>query len=119
MRRRRDVTNNVHPTQNGASVLKIACEGKEKFVMVDMPDTKTTKRPLVWTHDDDPEALAESIVDTIQHAQQVLILVEDGSLITGNVIDGFDSLEGDEIPEQVLIGIGSSMRADSHRRDVD
>jgi hypothetical protein len=119
MRRRCDVTNNVHPTQDGASVLKTACEGKEKFVMVDMPDTKTTKRPLVWTHDDDPEALAEDIVDTLQTAQHVLILVEDGSLITGNARDGFATLEGDEIPEQALLGLGVTMRVNSHRRIVD
>jgi hypothetical protein len=57
----------------------------------------------------------ELIIDLLQHAQQVLILVEDGSLITGNNFVGFDWLVGDEIPEQAMLGLASTML----RRDVD
>jgi hypothetical protein len=78
----------------------------ERLAMTDTLDMKTTKSPLVWTHDDDDlEALAEDIVSTIQRAQRVIILVEDGSLIIGNAIDGFDHLENHQIPEHMLTGI--------------
>jgi hypothetical protein len=92
--------------------------------MTDTLNTKTAKaKPIVWTHDDDPKALAESIVNTIQHAQQVLILVEDGSVIFGNAIDGFDWRLGDKMPEQAMIGLGSTMRSTcerpASRADVD
>jgi uncharacterized protein with ACT and thioredoxin-like domain len=81
--------------------------------MTDTLDTKTT--PLVWTHDDDPEALAEDIVDTIQNAQQVAILVEDGSVIVGNVTDGFDYLERGAARDVISL-LASTTRADSHLR---
>jgi hypothetical protein len=71
---------------------------KENVVMADIIDMKIskTKRPLVWIYDDQPEDVIKDIVETVQNAQQVVILRKNGSLVAGNTTDGFDTLVGDE-----------------------
>jgi hypothetical protein len=63
------------------------------------------------------------MVSTIRYAQQVLILTEDGSVISGNALDGFDWRMADQMPEQAMLGLGSTMRSACERltarADVD
>jgi hypothetical protein len=45
---------------------------------------------------------AEDALDFLQHAQHIVIVVEDGSIIIGNTHNGFRWLEGRQITETLL-----------------